>query len=171
VRNELVLFFILEKFENNLDSIDKKILAALQADASDTIAEIAERANVSQTPCWKRIKRLEERGFIDKRVALLNAESLNVGLVGYIQIRTDKHSDHWLKKFTVGIQNIPEVLECHRMTGDIDYLLKVAVPDMAAYDLIYKKLIKIVAMSDVSGSFSMEKLKQTTELPLNYAGL
>ncbi len=152
-----------------MDEIDKRILACLQSDATGSIAEIAERAGVSQTPCWKRIKRLEEKGHIAKRVALLNAQSLNLGLVGYIRIRAAQHSETWLKKFTAGIQAIPEITECHRMTGDIDYLLKIVAPDMAAYDVIYKKLIRIADMADVNGSFSMEQLKHTTELPLHYA--
>ncbi|MEZ5894116.1 MAG: Lrp/AsnC family transcriptional regulator [Parvularculaceae bacterium] len=151
-----------------MDEIDRRILAALQADSAGSVAEIAERAGVSQTPCWKRIKRLEERGVIRGRVALLAPEALNLRLVGYVQIRTSQHTDAWLKKFMQGINAIPEIVECHRMAGEIDYLLKIIAPDMAGYDAIYKKLIKTAEMSDVSASFSMECLKQTTELPLDY---
>ena len=155
--------------ENNLDDIDKRILAALQADSTGSIADIAERAGVSQTPCWKRIRKLEDRGIIRKRVALLDADTLGLPLVGYVQIRTAHHTEAWLTAFSAGVQNIPEIVECHRMTGDVDYLLKIVAPDMAGYDAIYKKLIKIADLSDVSVSFSMERLKETTELPLEYA--
>jgi len=152
-----------------MDDIDKRILACLQADTHGSIAEIAERAGVSQTPCWKRIKRLEKNGYIRKRIALLSPEALNLRLVGYIRIRAAQHSEAWLKKFAAGIQAIPEIVECHRMTGDIDYLLKIVAPDMAAYDAIYKRLVRIADMAEVNGSFSMEQMKYTTELPLDYA--
>lgn len=152
-----------------MDDIDKRILQALQTDADASIAEIAERAGVSQTPCWKRIKRLEEKGIIKKRVALLNAEAVGVPMVGFVQIKAGKHSEKWLDGFTSVIGKIPEIVECHRMTGDIDYLLKIVCPDVSGYDDIYKRLIKISELSDVSVSFSMEQLKETTELPLHYA--
>ncbi|MEM9422044.1 MAG: Lrp/AsnC family transcriptional regulator [Pseudomonadota bacterium] len=152
-----------------MDNVDKRILAALQTDASGSVAIIAEHAGVSQTPCWKRIKKLEERGFIRSRVALLDPEKVGLHLVGYIQIKAVEHTEKWLKKFTTAVRNIPEITECHRMTGEIDYLLKVMAPDMAGYDAIYKRLINAIDMSDVSVGFSMERIKETTELPLNYA--
>jgi Lrp/AsnC family transcriptional regulator len=133
------------------------------------VSEVAERAGVSQTPAWKRIKRLEQAGVIKKRVVVLDADALNLKLVGYVQVRTSQHTDAWLKRFAAAIQKIPEVVECHRMAGDIDYLLKVVAPDMAGYDAIYKNLIRLAELSDVSASFSMEQIKQTTELPLSYA--
>ncbi|MEM1019927.1 MAG: Lrp/AsnC family transcriptional regulator [Sphingomonadales bacterium] len=149
-----------------LDDIDRAILRALQDDASDTIAELAERAGVSQTPCWKRIKRLEKLGVIKKRVALLDANAIGLPLVGYIRIRTNEHNQAWLDKFSRAIQTIPEVTECHRMSGDVDYLVKVVVSDVADYDRVYKKLISTVDMAEVSASFSMERLKETTQLPI-----
>ena len=152
-----------------MDDTDRRIIAALQADSDGSIAAIAARAGVSQTPCWKRIKRLEQRGIIRKRVALIDAESVGLNLVGYVQIRAAEHSEKWLKKFAGAVGKIPEIVECHRMTGDIDYLLKIVAPDMAGYDAIYQRLINAIEMSDVSVSFSMERLKETTELPLAYA--
>ena len=161
-------FSQLGRVERNLDAIDRRILAALQADASLSVAEISERAGVSHSPCWRRIRRLEERGIIAKRVALLDASALNLGLVGYIQIRVARHDRAWLDSFAVFIRATPEVMECHRMTGAVDYLLKVALPDMARYDEIYRGLIQLEHVSDVTASFSMERLKETTELPLDH---
>ena len=159
----------MSKMEDKLDNLDKKILQILQRDADTTISEISEQAGISQTPCWKRIKRLEEKGIIERRVALLNSQAINLPVTGYIQVRTSHHNDTWLKKFTTGIRNIPEVVECHRMTGNIDYLLKIVAPDMAGYDKIYKRIIRIADITDMSASFSMECVKQTTQLPLDYA--
>ncbi|MEM7570050.1 MAG: Lrp/AsnC family transcriptional regulator, partial [Pseudomonadota bacterium] len=133
---------------------------------SDTIAELAQRAGVSQTPCWKRIKRLEKAGIIKKRVALIDAEAVGLPLVGYIRIRTNEHNQAWLDKFSRAIQTIREVTECHRMSGDVDYLVKVVVADVSDYDRVYKKLISSVDMAEVSVSFSMERLKETTQLPI-----
>lgn len=151
-----------------MDQIDRKILASLQEDASGSVAEIAERAGVSQTPCWRRIKRLEDEGIIRKRVALLDPSRLNLGLTGFILIRTATHSEEWLRKFADGVARIPEVIELHRMSGDIDYLVKFMVDSIAGYDALYKRLIKVAELSDVSAGFSMECLKYTTELPLDY---
>lgn len=154
--------------EKILDQIDRKILATLQSDASGSVAEIAERAGVSQTPAWRRIKRLEDEGVIRKRVALLDPAKLNLGLTGFILIRTATHSEEWLQKFADGVSRIPEVIELHRMSGDIDYLVKFMVDSIAGYDALYKRLIKVANLSDVSAGFSMECLKYTTELPLDY---
>ena len=150
-----------------MDSIDKKILNALQNDCSGSIADIAHRAGVSQTPCWRRIKKLEEAGYIDKRVALLSAEALNLTMTAYVMVKTAHHDDAWLRRFSDGVQSIPEIIEIHRMAGDIDYLLKVVASDISEYDAIYKRLIKVAELSDVSASFSMECIKTTTELPLD----
>jgi len=150
-----------------MDSIDKKILNALQTDCSGSIADIAERAGVSQTPCWRRIKKLEEAGYIDKRVALLSPEALNLTMTAYVMVKTAHHDDAWLRRFSDGVQSIPEIIEIHRMAGDIDYLLKVVASDIAEYDAIYKRLITVAELSDVSASFSMECIKTTTELPLD----
>lgn len=154
--------------EKKLDQIDRRILATLQADAGGSVAEIAERAGVSQTPCWRRIKRLEDEGVIRKRVALLDPAKLNLGLTGFILIRAANHSEEWLQKFADGVSRFPEVIELHRMSGDIDYMVKFMVDSIAGYDSLYKRLIKVVNLSDVSAGFSMECLKYTTELPLGY---
>ena len=153
-----------------MDSIDRKILRELQRDCSGSIAEIAERAGVSQTPCWRRIKKLEEAGYITQRVALLDQDLLNLGMTAYVMIKTSHHDDAWLKRFSEGVGLIPEVMEIHRMAGDIDYLLKIVATDMSDYDRIYKRLITVAELFDVSASFSMERIKTSTELPLDRIG-
>lgn len=151
-----------------MDRIDKKILTLLQEDATLSIAEIAERVGLSTTPCWRRIQKLEEAGVIDKRVTLLDPEKLNVGVTVFVSIRTSQHNIEWLEAFAAAVAKIPEVVEFYRMSGDIDYLLRVVVPDIAGYDAVYKKLIKAADLSDVSSSFAMERIKYTTALPLSY---
>ncbi len=153
---------------DRLDAIDLKILAALQSDASLTTAEVAERAGVSPTPCWRRIQRLEETGYIRKRVTLLDRAKLNVGVTVFVAIRTSQHSAEWLQKFHAALRDIPEVVEFHRLSGNIDYLVKAVVPDIAAYDALYKKMIQRIELSDVTSMFAMEELKSTTELPLTH---
>ena len=150
-----------------MDSIDRKILRELQRDCSGSIAEIADRAGVSQTPCWRRIKKLEEAGYIKQRVALLDQDLLNLGMTAYVMIKTSHHDDSWLTRFSEGVSLIPEVIEIHRMAGDIDYLLKIVATDMSDYDRIYKRLITVAELFDVSASFSMERIKSSTELPLD----
>jgi len=149
-----------------IDSIDRAILRELQADASRSVQEIAEGVGLSQTPCWRRIKRLEASGVIERRVALLCPEKLGFGLTVFVSVRTNRHDDDWLERFATAVRRIPEIVEIHRMSGDVDYLLKVMVRDIAEYDRIYKKLISAIDLSDVSSSFSMESIKRTTELPL-----
>ena len=150
------------------DSIDRRILATLQRDAEISLNELAERVGLSKTPCWRRIQRLQQEGYIERRVALLNADKLNVGLTAFIAVRTDQHSQAWLKSFQEAVQDIPEILGVYRTTGDIDYLLHAVVPDMKAYDALYQRLIARVPLSDVSSFFVMEDVKHTTELPLDY---
>jgi Lrp/AsnC family transcriptional regulator len=150
-----------------MDTIDKKILQALQSDSSGSIADIADRAGVSQTPCWRRIKKLEEAGVIEKRVALLNPKALNLTMTAYVMVKTAHHDENWLRRFSDGVEHIPEIVEIHRMAGDIDYLLKVVAGNMSEYDAIYKRLIQVAELSDVSASFSMECIKTTTQLPLD----
>ena len=150
-----------------MDSIERKILRERQRDCSGSIAEIADRAGVSQTPCWRRIKKLEEAGYIKQRVALLDQDLLNVGMTAYVMIKTSHHDDSWLDRFSEGVSLIPEVIEIHRMAGDIDYLLKIVATDMSDYDRIYKRLITVAELFDVSASFSMERIKSSTELPLD----
>ena len=149
-----------------LDSIDRRILRELQADATIPIAELAERSGLSQTPCWKRVKRLTEAGVITRRVALLDGEKLDLGLVVFVAIKTSRHDQDWLDAFAKGAASLPEVVEFYRMSGDTDYLLKVVVRDIAAYDAFYKRLIAAAPLQDVSSSFAMEQIKFTTALPL-----
>lgn len=152
-----------------LDLIDRKILALLQHDASLSVADVAEKVSLSVTPCWRRIQKLDEAGVIQRRVALLDPSKLNLGVTAFVAIRTSQHNPAWLEKFAKAVGNIPEIVEVYRMSGDVDYLLRVVVPDIAGYDAVYKKLIKSVELTDVSSSFAMEKLKATTALPLDYA--
>jgi Lrp/AsnC family transcriptional regulator len=151
-----------------MDAIDRKILELLQLDAETPLATIAERVHLSPTPCWRRIQKLRSAGVIRKQVTLCDAGKLNVGVTVFVSIRTNQHTQAWLEKFAKGVKDIPEVVELYRMSGDIDYLLRVVVPDIAGYDAVYKKLIKAADLFDVSSSFAMEQMKYTTALPLNY---
>lgn len=152
-----------------MDTIDRQILSLLQQDSDIPLAEVAERVHLSMTPCWRRIQKLRAAGVIKKQVALCDAEKLNVGVTVFVFIRTNQHTPAWLRSFAKAVSNIPEVVEIYRMSGDIDYLLRVVVPDIAGYDGVYKKLIKDVELYDVSSSFAMEQLKFTTALPVDYA--
>ncbi len=152
-----------------MDAIDKQILEIIQRNAETPLAEISTAVNLSTTPCWRRIQRLVESGVVRKRVALLDAAKLNVGVTVFVSIRTNQHSPAWFRKFHATVVTIPEVMEFYRMSGDVDYLLRVVVPDIAAYDRVYKKLIASADLFDVSSSFAMEELKNSTELPLQYA--
>jgi Lrp/AsnC family transcriptional regulator len=152
-----------------MDRYDEQILAALQEDASLPVAELAEKVGLTSTPCWRRVQKLEESGVIRKRVALLDPAKLNVGVTVFVSVRTSQHSVKWLKSFHGLVASIPEVTEFYRMAGDTDYLLRVVVPDIAAYDRVYKKLIQGAELADVSSSFAMEQIKYTTALPLDYA--
>ncbi len=149
-----------------MDAIDRKIVVLLQEDASLSLAQIAHRVGLSQSPCWKRIQRLEKTGVILKRVALISPESIGVGLSVFVSIETGDHSSAWLSKFAQTVTAMPEVMEFHRMAGDIDYMLRVAVPDMQAYDAFYKRLIDTMALKNVTSRFSMERVKSTTAYPL-----
>ena len=151
-----------------MDDFDKRILACLQKDASLSVMEIAERIGLSSTPCWRRIQNLEKMGVIEGRVALLDPTKLNVGVTVFVALKTNEHSQDWLEKFAGYVDTIDEVVEFYRMSGDIDYMLRVVVPDIAAYDKVYKRLIAIGGLSDVSSSFAMERIKYTTGLPLDY---
>jgi Lrp/AsnC family transcriptional regulator len=152
-----------------LDRTDKRILALLQQDASLPVAEIAGRVGLSTTPCWRRIQNLEKRGVITRRVTLLDRDALNIGVDVFVAIRTSQHNARWLESFAGAATEFPEVVEFYRMSGDIDYLMRVVVPDIASYDAFYKRLIARVDIQDVSSSFAMERIKYTTELPLDYA--
>ena len=149
------------------DDTDIRILKALQQDTNRAVGDIAEEVGISPTPCWRRIKRLEEAGVVRGRVALLDRASLNLGVTVFVSIRTRQHDQDWLDAFAKNVGALPEVVELYLMSGDVDYLLKVVVPDIAGYDAFYKKLIKVGALSDVSSSFAMEQIKYTTALPLD----
>lgn len=151
-----------------MDQTDLKILALLQKDATCSVAEVAEQVNLSVTPCWRRIQKLEEDGVIKRRVAILDPVRVNARVTVFVSVRTSSHSHEWLKRFSEVVQEFPEVIEFYRMSGDVDYLLRVAVPDIAAYDAFYKRLISKIEIRDVSSSFAMEQIKYTTELPLDY---
>jgi Lrp/AsnC family transcriptional regulator len=149
-----------------IDDIDRALLAALQRDSSLSVDELSEQVHLSRNACWRRIKRLEEDGVIRARVALLDPARLNLGLTAFIAVRTAHHEASWLDKFSAAVRDIPEIIGVYRTTGDIDYLLHAVVPDVAGYDALYKRLIARIALSDVSSSFVMEKIKETTALPL-----
>jgi Lrp/AsnC family transcriptional regulator len=152
-----------------MDQIDLKIIRCLQEDAVMPIAKVADRAGVSPSPCWRRIKRLMADGVIQRRVALLDPEKINVGVNVFVSIRTNQHSLQWASKFCRAASQIPEVVEFYRMSGRVDYLLRVVVPNIAAYDDVYRRLIKAADLYDVTSSFAMETIKYTTALPLHYA--
>jgi Lrp/AsnC family transcriptional regulator len=154
-----------------MDKLDARILDLLQSNAALTAAEIADRIGLSKAPCWRRIQRLEQEGIIRQRVALLDAHALNVGTTVFVTIKTGNHSEAWFEKFVRAVREIPEVTEIHRMSGDVDYLIRIVVPDIDAYDRVYKRLICTVEFQDVSASFVLETLKCTTALPLGYAKL
>jgi Lrp/AsnC family transcriptional regulator len=145
-----------------VDRIDRDILRILQADADIPIAAIADRVGLSQTPCWKRIRRLEQTGIIEKRVALVNPEKIGLGITVFVSIQAPDHSQEWLAKFADTVSPWPEVMEFYRMAGDVDYMLRVVVSDIAAYDAFYKRLIGAVNLKSVTSRFAMERIKSET---------
>ena len=149
-----------------MDQIDRLILMQLQHNAAQPVADIARKVGLSVTPCWRRIQQMEENGIIRKRVALLDSKAIGVAMSVFVAVRTDQHNADWLKNFAGMVADMPEVVEFYRMSGEVDYLLRVVVPDMAAYDSFYRKLIAHVQLTDVSSSFAMEEIKYTTALPL-----
>jgi len=152
----------MEKF----DTIDRKILTELQRDADQPLEALGEKIGLSRNAIWRRIKALEDRGVITARVALLDPLKLGLGLTVFILIRTSSHAPNWLVNFAKATRDFPEILGAYRMSGDLDYLIRARVHDMAAYDTLYQQLIRRVEMSDVSASFVMEELKETTQLPV-----
>ena len=151
------------------DETDRRILACLQEDAAQPVADVARRVGLSSTPCWRRIQKLDEAGVIRGRVALLDSAKLNVGVTVFVSVKTTQHNAAWLERFAEAVTEFPEVMELYRMSGEVDYLLRVVVPDVAAYDRFYKRLIDQTTLADVSSSFAMEQIKYTTSLPLDYA--
>ena len=149
-----------------MDATDRKILALLQEDASLSVAEIGNRVGLSSTPCWKRIQRLEADGVLTKRVALIDQDKLGLGVTVFVSIETGDHSQDWLGRFAETVGSMPEVMEFYRMAGDVDYMLRVVVTDIAGYDAFYKKMIAAVPLKNVTSRFAMEKIKSTTALPI-----
>ena len=152
-----------------LDAIDRKLLEMLQLDCDTPIAELAAAVQLSTTPCWRRVQRMKDAGVVTGNVALVDPKSVNVGVTVFVNIKTNQHSQAWFDRFHATVESIPEVVEFYRMSGDVDYLLRIVVPDIAAYDGVYKRLIAGTQLFDVSSSFAMEQLKFTTALPLRYA--
>ena len=149
-----------------MDAIDRKILAVVQQDASLSVAEIGQRVGLSSTPCWKRLQRLEADGVILRRVALIAPERIGLGITVFVSVETGDHSNEWLKRFAEVVSAMPEVMEFYRMAGDVDYMLRVVVADIAGYDAFYKKLIAAVPLKNVTSRFAMERIKSTTALPI-----
>ncbi len=149
-----------------MDAIDRKILAVLQDNAALSVADIGQRVGLSSTPCWKRIQRLEADGVIVKRVALIDQDRIGLGISVFVSIETGDHSQDWLDRFAKTVTAMPEVMEFYRMAGDVDYMLRVVVPDIAGFDAFYKKLIGSVPLTNVTSRFAMEKIKSTTSLPI-----
>ncbi|ASK20358.1 Lrp/AsnC family transcriptional regulator [Vreelandella venusta] len=149
-----------------IDRFDLKILEQLQRDDSLSIAQLAEGVGLSVTPCWRRIQKLEKDGIIEKRIAVLNPEKLNLSLTVFVMVKTDKHNQAWLDAFQETVKNFPEIVEVNRLAGEYDYLLKVITRNNQSYDAFYKRLIAKIELSNVTSCFSMEQVKKTTELPL-----
>ena len=150
-----------------MDSTDRKILNLLQTDASLTVKEIAQQIPLSVTPCWKRIQKLEQNGFIRARVALLDPKKVNANVTVFMAIKTDQHTSDWIERFNREVSQMPEVMEIYRMSGEIDYLLRVVVSSIEAHDAFYKKLIDRIELANVTSSFAMEQIKYTTALPVS----
>ena len=152
-----------------LDDMDVKILRILQEDCTRPVADIGKEVGLSTTPCWRRIQKLEEAGVVQRRVAILDAHKVNAGVTVIVSIKTDQHSLSWLEQFHKAVADFPEVVEFYRMSGDVDYLLRVVVPNIEAYDAFYKRLIARIEIAKVSSAFAMEQIKYTTALPLQFA--
>lgn len=150
-----------------LDLIDRKIIAELQRDATLSVAQISERVGLSQTPCWKRIQKLEQSGIILGRVALVAPEHIGLGLTVFVAIEAADHTRSWREEFSNAIERLPEVMEVHRMAGEVDYMLRVAVADMAAYDAFYQRLTERVTLKNVTSHFAMERIKSSTAYPVD----
>ena len=149
-----------------MDDIDRQLLKLVQQDVSLPMSRLAKKVSLSTTACWNRIRRLENEGFIVRRVALVDPALVGMGLTVFVSIRTSEHSNQWLDSFAKRVSAMPEVVEFYRMAGDVDYMLRVLVPDMAAFDRFYKLLIKDTSFADVTSRFAMERIKQTTAIPI-----
>jgi len=149
-----------------VDATDLKILDLLQQDATITVAQISARVHLSQTPCWRRIQKLEEMGVIERRVAIINPESIGLKLSVFVEVQAADHNSEWLARFAEAVAEMPEILEVHRMAGEIDYLLRVVVRDTEEYDEFYRRLIERVPAKNITSRFSMERVKSTTAYPI-----
>jgi Lrp/AsnC family transcriptional regulator len=149
-----------------MDEVDRKLLDLLQADATAGMSQLAEQVGLSPTPVWKRIQKLEQTGVIMKRVALIEPEAVGIGLIVFVAIEAHEHTPEWLAAFAAALDSMPEVMDAYRMAGEVDYMLRVAVPDMAEFDRFYKRLIGAVPLKNVTSRFAMERLKTTTAYPL-----
>lgn len=152
-----------------LDAIDRKILDLLQLDAAISIASLGDKVGLSSGPCWRRVRRLEESGYITGRVALVDRRKLNVATVVFLKVKAPKHAAEWSEEFRAVVETFPEIVGAWRLTGDVDYLLRIVVPDVEAYDALYKRLIMRLEFSDLSASISMEEMKYSTAVPTLYA--
>ena len=150
----------------NLDETDRRILAVLQKDATLSMDALAERVHLSRNACWRRIRQMEEAGVLKGRVSLVDPQAVGLGLSVFVMIRTQRHDPDWLAQFQKVVREMPEIVGAHRMSGDLDYVLRVRVADVAGYDRFYQRLIAKVPLADISASFVMEDLKDTTELPV-----
>ncbi|MGR0277617.1 Lrp/AsnC family transcriptional regulator [Marinomonas dokdonensis] len=154
----------------DLDDVDLQLLALIQSNDSISTEVMAQQVGLSKTPCWRRIQKLEKSGYIKRKVALLDADKLGLGVSVFVQVKTNQHMANWAEEFTKVAASFPEVMEFYRMAGDYDYLLRVLVKDIPAYDRFYKRLISATSLSDVTSNFAMEQIKWTTELPLPIKG-
>jgi Lrp/AsnC family transcriptional regulator len=152
-----------------LDDIDRRLLTELQLDASESLEKLGERVGISRNACWNRVRRLEEAGIIKARIALIEPSRINLALSVFIAIKTNEHDPKWAETFSKATRAIPEILGVYRTAGELDYLIHARVPDMPAYDALYQRLIRKVRLAEVSASFVMQEIKETTALPLNYA--
>ncbi|WP_421850086.1 Lrp/AsnC family transcriptional regulator [Marinomonas sp.] len=150
----------------HLDEIDLQLLALIQSDDSISTESMAQQVGLSKTPCWRRVQKLESAGFIKRRVARLDADKLGLGVSVFVQVKTNQHEAKWADEFARVVAEFPEVMEFYRMAGEYDYLLRVLVKDIPAYDKFYKRLISATALTDVTSNFAMEQIKWTTQLPL-----
>lgn len=159
------------QYSSIVDEVDRDIVRLLQNDGSLSARELGEAVGLTPTPCWRRVRALEEAGVITRRVALVDPAAINLAVTALVNIRTNDHSSAWVSRFQSAIDRFPEIVEAYRTSGDIDYLLKVLVPSITAYDDLYKRLIDAVDLYDVRTIFVMEKLKHTTALPLHHMPL
>lgn len=153
---------------SEMDSYDRKILDLLQQDATLSVSEIADVVGLSRTPCWRRIQNLERSGVLTAKVALVDQQKINLGVTAFVALQTQHHDEAWLLKFTRLVEAMPEVIEFYRMSGSMDYLMKLILPNIETYDAVYKRLIGQIDLLDVEASFSMETIKKTTRLPTSY---